>query len=447
MFGVISKGYSSVEKREKYHLFCLSLFVFGLPIFDRVGLSYIIGIWLAGTILQKNTWKQLKENWINSKAYRLFFVISLFFVFVLFFSVLYSDNQIKGLQRFEGHLSLLVIPIGLFLIKSIAQKYYRYFLWVFVAGNLVAGLICWGDSFYEYFASGIWNPYYVNFSNFLHPSYFALYLAFSILIIWEEKLKNVSFNEINYKIFLYWILVSFFTLTILFLSSKAGIFAFVGMIFFLLSIKLLATKYWVRNSILICLLFGATIMVLKSNHRMQNLSESVSLIQNGESNQKWTSTTCRFCIWESALASLHGNYFFGHGIGDSKEKLIQQYNDNDYQFLVKNKFDAHNQYLEILLISGFGGLFLVLLKIAYSLFYAWKENNKLMLGFLVLMGIHMMVETMFNKVHGGMFYAFFIQLLWIRMDGSSSFQVWQYSWSNPEKSFRIIPTYLWRKVS
>lgn len=433
---------------EWFHLSCLSLFVVSLPIFDRISLSYIVGIWLAGTIIQKNTWIQLKENWLSSRAYRLFFEIFMFFILLLFFSALYSDNQLKGIRRFESHLSLLVIPIGLLLIKPIVQKYYRYLLWVFVAGNFLASLICWGDSFYEYFTQGIWNPYYVNFSNFLHPSYFALYLAFSVLFIWDERLKKKSLKNFKVTTFLYLALISIFSVTIIFLSSKAGIFAFSGMLLFLLGFEIVNRRNILRNLVLIFLVMITTLFVLKNNRRMKNLSESVNLIQSGEAKTKWSSTTCRFFIWESALASLNGNYLLGNGIGDSKEKLIQQYRKNDYEVLMKNRFDAHNQYLEIILFCGLGGLFLLLLYIGYSLFYAWKEDDKLMLGFLVLLGIHFFVETMLNKVHGGMFFAFFIHLLWIRMDCNPSFTiVWKYSVNKTVKSLNIIPSYLWRKVS
>ncbi len=447
MLEFVKEKCSSMEWLKGYCLGLICFFAFGLPIFGRISLSYILTFWLLGALVQKNILGKLKGNWDNSKAYRSFFVFSLLFVLALSISLLYSDNQFKGLKRLESHLSLLVIPFGLFLMKPTIQKNWRPILWAFVLGNSVSCLICWGDSFFEYFSLGIWNPYYVNFSNFLHPSYFALYLAFSVLFIWEEKLKNYSLNKFDTWAYFYLSLISIFSITIVFLSSKAGIFAFAGMIFFLLGIRLFNRKNTVRNLALIFLLLIGSCFVLKNNQRMKNLSESIEIIQNGESNSKWTSTTCRFYIWESALESLEGTFLLGHGIGDSRDQLVKQYAINEYEPLSKNKFDAHNQYLEILLICGFGGLFLVLLKMAYSLFYAWKENDALMLGFIVLMGIHLMVETMFTKSHGIMFYAFFIHLLWIRMDCSSRFTIIRKKRINKARNLlRVLPTHLGRKA-
>lgn len=444
MLELLRVRYSALSGKEKYHLLCLSLFVLGLPILNRPVLSYIIGVWLVGAILQVDVWRIWKNNWKSSKAYKVYFALTMLFMLVLFSSVFYSDNLLKGIHRMESHLSLLVIPIGLFLIKPIIQKYHEYFLWVFVAGNLLACLICWNHIFLDYYVTGNWNPYYSHLSRFLHPSYFALYLAFSVLFVWDAKLKEASFKRLNFKILLYWLLVIFFSLTILYLSSKAGIFAFVSMIFFLLGIKLFAKKDLLRNLILICLLLGTTVMILKNNQRMQNFSNSIQMIKNNESSNQWTSTTCRFHIWESALASLNDTLILGHGIGDSKDELIKEYKKKEYNELSQQAFDTHNQYLEIMLMCGLIGLIMVVLLVSLSLFFGLKANDSLMIGFIILIGIHMMVETMLTKSHGIMFYAFFAHLLWIKMDENTNIPV--INLKRVLRSFCILSTLREKKI-
>ena len=359
------------------------------------------------------------------KSYRIYFILSLSLFLYLTLSLMYSTEFTAGKIRLESHASLFIFPIAILGLRKIVLKYYDLFLIVFVFANIFACICCWGNQFMDLLTKGTWEPYYVSLSrflhpthisNYLHPSYFAMFLAFAMLIVWDKIFKGKSFSSYSKNEFLYLLVQLLFGITILFLSSKAGIFAMLTLAVSIVFVRMIELRKLVKPLLIIGGIGLITLLIVLNNPRMKTMRASLDENKLCEmaNHNSYSSTGARMILWKSAIRSMDDHWGLGHGIGDAKQKIREGIAKQGASF--SRDFDAHNQFLEFLTIIGLFGLFIFLVSILYSIQSAFLCQNYLMLGFFVLTSTHFMAETMMTKEHGVMFYAFFAHLLWVKMD-------------------------------
>jgi O-antigen ligase len=351
---------------------------------------------------------------------------TLFCLFILFYlwqviGMLYSDNISGGWRNIELHLSLLVFPLVLILPGTMIRKRVNTLLRIFTFGTLLYLLICLGYALYRsiILVNGQWifNPHpaeypWLNyfygslFSVFHHPSYVAMYAAFSVFIAGEFFFDRAIKKIIR----ICWLLIALSLIILIYLlSSRAGILT----MFFAIPVYLL-NKFKIRGLrkiagfiLLVSLIcYFILLPVLKSNPRFNLYFTEES---KKEISQKILNES-RLGIWKSSWSIIRDNFFFGVGTGDIQDELNKEYKlvaDAD----LKSDLNAHNQYLEVLLENGFAGL-LIFLSIFVIMFYiAVREDNILYLMFAIIVFISFLFETMLNRLAGVSFYSLFAFLL------------------------------------
>ncbi|MBL0071342.1 MAG: hypothetical protein IPP34_05805 [Bacteroidetes bacterium] len=176
------------------------------------------------------------------------FLISFFLYH--FIGLLWSVNMDYGGFDVQVKLSMLVFPLMLLsdpLPGNISLK--KIVTW-FAAGCLAAFIICFGRSLWYWFSDGHNYFFYKDFSRFVHPGYFSMFLCFAVVVLLQlvaEAKKNNELTAVCFGAFLVFLLVT----GVVLLASKAGI---VTLIVLLIGASLLAFKWSSGKFTGICLL-------------------------------------------------------------------------------------------------------------------------------------------------------------------------------------------------
>ena len=122
----------------------------------------------------------------------------------------------------------------------------------------------------------------------------------------------------------------------------------------------------------------------------------------------------RISITKSALHRVMENPLTGYGTGNYRDSLVEQYDRDDYDYGVKGRFNAHNQYIESMLSSGIIGLIALLLFVFSPLVFALRRARNAVLPVLFATGIvagNLLVESMLERQMGLLFIGWFMVVM------------------------------------
>lgn len=123
--------------------------------------------------------------------------------------------------------------------------------------------------------------------------------------------------------------------------------------------------------------------------------------------------TLRLMSWDAGFDLVLENPITGVGIGDVTSEMSKIYLIKRYNTPMKQKLNAHNEFLQITLETGIIGLFLVL-SMFYYLFKSIIFDGKyyfLNLGFLFIMLVGFLFESVLNRYSGISFFMLFYCLI------------------------------------
>src|SRR4029077_6902287 len=93
----------------------------------------------------------------------------------------------------------------------------------------------------------------------------------------------------------------------------------------------------------------------------------------------------------------------GVHLGDKKTKLVEKYQEKDFQFAIRTEKNLHNNYLDILVGTGIIGLFLFLTGwYILPMRRAFLFKDYLSVLIMVTFAIAMITEVYFDRSLGGM---------------------------------------------
>ena len=380
-----------------------------LPIFFALALTWLfMHPW-------KNTWRYYTQQklWIPLCTY------CIFFIFIVI-GTLYSQNTAKAIADWECKVWFLGAPLFLFpLLPFLHKKNWISLLILFVMSNLAVsiGNIVWSAAIFAQTGDKM-QFFYKNASHFFgsaptHPSYLAMYACFSWLICAELLRKKLLAEHKTLKIIFIAALI-IFPIEIMLLQSKAGIIAFGiallwGMVLFLNNRQ--------KRPIITVFAIAAFVPIfafLTTFPRATNrINESISTLQHGNKNNPSDGTTQRVIIWQTALELSIENMPFGVGTGDVLETLQNAYRPKGYTYMYQRKLNCHNQYLETTLGLGIFGLLALLIWLVVPFYSAIKKKDALLLGFVIIVAMNMLVESMLETRAGSNFIPLFTILLWL----------------------------------
>lgn len=369
---------------------------------------------------------------ISLHDYRNKVLIFLPLVFYLLHVVglIYSDNMASGLFDLEVKLSIVIIPVGILFMTKRVHLNLKLILKVFVMGNIIASIAClthayfdsiqvnelgqkvyefsvWPDrtkgySFFKLIQIGYSRFSDVYLSYIHHPSYYSMYILFSIVVLieWIREKKNVILNSF---------IILYFSVFLVLLGSRAvAINALVVFVFYILLYILRTRKYVVGIGIL---LIGLTVTTfITSQTRLgHNIKETISILEDKEDlNPK---SDIRLWLWKSGVEIFKDNVVLGVGTGDINDELHKKYTEYGLQGAYDSNLNVHNQYLDIAIKFGSIGLLIFAGWMVLSIYYAYKEKQDLFFYFMIIVSVNFLFESMLNTIAGVAFLAFWYGIL------------------------------------
>lgn len=387
-----------ISLKQKLFYFFPVLFCFCLP-FGSIILGALVAAWTFISFFNLN--KADVINGIRNKKFILFYL----FFFITVISALFSSNTVEAGFSIEVKLAFFMFPYLFFCFKWPAGILKRCVI-SFVSGCFFACLYLIGRAFLyaldgqpDYF-------FYSLFSDFIHASYFAMYLLLAIVFVvllyndWFKTQKSVIYSS--------YFFVSIFITSIFLCSSK------LGMISFFISMPLLFLYKFrgkLNGKIILILCVSMVILFLvllkvapQSFNRFNSLS-SVSL-QNVDKTSS-ESTAVRILIWKESLELIKNNFVFGTGVGDANDNLYLAYEQNGLTGALEHKFNAHNQFLQTFIGMGLIGFAVLLAMTLVTLINAILKKHFLLFIFSLIIILNFMVESMLQTSAGVLFFAFF----------------------------------------
>lgn len=349
-------------------------------------------------------------NWIVGERKinkRVFLFFAVFFVAIAL-TIFYSDNKVYGINKLTTMASLLVFPVIFSLIPDSATtiicKKRHLFFWIFICSVFLMNVVpfIWfkltlygWDNMIEHFPTllttniGKWS---------IHPIYASILICIAIifsLFLWLEKPNPIKLTLL--------VVINLVLISFLLLYSKKGPLFALAVVFSLFIIFQKRKQFFLPS---IFILFSLIILIVIIPRTRERFSELVA-IENVKS-AKQTSTNIRYSIYETTLNLINENKLLGYGIGDYNDTLHNQFQKEGAQALLGKKYNAHNQYLSLMLSGGVIILFVFLTVLGINLVYAIRFDNQLLILLIVFYGIIMFTENILERESGVIYFAFLI---------------------------------------
>jgi O-antigen ligase len=168
-------------------------------------------------------------------------------------------------------------------------------------------------------------------------------------------------------------------------------------------------------AVLLIFVSGTLFLISKIPELESRIQNGVNTL-NADNIDKTSSESnaVRILVWRAASQAFAESGLWGYGTGDVKDELFSRYEQNGYSGALEHKLNAHNQFLQTGIALGWIGFLLLLLTIILPLLTCWKQKNFLFVGFIVMIGINLLTESMLEAEAGVIFIAFFQSLLFFR---------------------------------
>ncbi|MES2568220.1 MAG: O-antigen ligase family protein [Bacteroidota bacterium] len=338
-----------------------------------------------------------------------FVLLAFFLIHVL--GYFFSTNKSGALNAIEIKLSFLAFPILIF-ASDYKDIQIKKILISFVSGCVLASFINLFRAFYLYFFEDFNAFFYTEFSYFMHPSYFAMYLIFSLLIImlfyptWLINLSNLSV-KIGF--------MSVIFLTSIFLcSSKMGLIT--GLLLLPLTLAIILYQHGYKKIIaglILTLILSIAVAYKLFPTPFERIKTALKVTSSTEMIDKTDaeSTAVRILIWKESVKLIKENFVFGATAGDANDKLVESYEREGLAGALRKKLNAHNQFLQTFIGTGLIGFILLFLMTVGALIYGVLKKNYILTLFSVLIIFNFLVESMLQAQAGFIFFVFFFCFL------------------------------------
>lgn len=369
---------------------------------------------------------------VKKKTNSVLWALSLIFIVYLISLVLASKSP--EFRHIESKLSLLAFPL-IFCFSWTLNKV--SLLKFFTIGCALAYLICLGYAAHSsiFLEEGIFvfqplksdsrtffeaivfegnNFFGKHFSILHHTTYFGLYLSFALLIV-------LTYRK-YYKKWVLYLLVPTFIIGVIQTMSIAGF----GSLFLVISIWaiLLIKNNLLKIGFFLSLLIFTTIGI-SIHPRIKILVNDLTKQELQLNPKSIDGVMLRFLSWDASIDIVKENWMTGVGISDAQKSLNAVYEKKEYQYPLARKFNAHNQYLQLLIECGIIGIIVLTYYFAIILkkIRAFKNEDKvLLIVFLSLIIFNFMFESLLSRYMGISFFSFFTCVLTYSFNKTTDFE-------------------------
>lgn len=318
-------------------------------------------------------------SWFRKqKAVLLIYSIFLIYIFT---QGIIIDGFLTFFQSFEKYYA----PYLIFLLLPIFfqdDNKVKYLPKILIAGILFTGLLILIKSLIQL---EFYDRSQVLATFKLHHLYVSLYVLFTINYLLSNILKIREKKQQLYRLGL----VILLSLVLVFFKSKAAI----AILFLLFGYHALSLIKWNFKKIVAFAMSIGIILTVFSKFFLELYMRAIDF---------------RGRIWSTGVDLIQQAPFFGYG-GSKEHYVINRahFINGNYDFLDRN-LNSHNQYLTFLIKFGLIGLVLILSSYLTPIFRMKKQLKKEYIGFLILMGLMVFIESFYNRHHGIVFCTIFL---------------------------------------
>jgi O-antigen ligase len=384
---------------------------FFLPIHEK--LSTLLIFWVMSMLFIGLYRGTVEITWNRS-------LVILPIIFLAYVGSIYFFSEQFDLKWIELRASLIAFPIVFLGKKSLSSI---ALLKVFIAGCLIAYLICFGQAIYSalyytesalifeplinpargFFEAIVYEGNYFfgkHFSAFIQTAYFGFYLtlALAALLIYHTR-----FCKKNTAIAIAIVLVLGIVQTMS-LAALGGLFvlAIILVSAFLKSIRL--------KSIIYLMLIGIFVVGSVTQPRLKILLNDLLAKEFKLDPNERYGVMLRLLSWNAAIEIIKDRPLFGVGVPNAQKRLNQYYEENEYVYPLRENLNAHNQFLQTSVEMGITGM-LLLLWVFFVLFKKMKrvalKNQVFISCFAVQLWFNFMFEVFFTRYIGISVFCFF----------------------------------------
>lgn len=316
----------------------------------------------------------------------------------------------------EIKFSYLAIPIMAYLINPITTSQLNRLYTMFVLGCLSFDVIAVTHAavlFYQ--TQDVAVLYYQGLSWYIHPTYQSMYQCFAIFLIARSAFDKPLFRGSN---LISLVLIILFSAMMGALASKAGIIclALMGLSFLLYS----AVKRRAMKHILVMTLASVAAVILINfvltgvASRITEAGKDLGALVNTNAESAphsvaYSSVSLRVVTWSSAFNVLMAHPF-GVGIGRATNHLDDYYISHQQPYAASLHLNAHQQFLQHGLDSGWMGILLLLITFVAVTQHLFKIKEYTGLVFCALCLANFMLESMLETQAGIIFFFFWLMI-------------------------------------
>lgn len=394
------------------------LIAFILPLNKKI-IPILIATWFFLWLIRGG----LKMKILSLKKNSLFLVAILFYLLHIA-GMANTENTAAGWFDLEVKFSLFLLPILIFSDKKFLGKERKWIFGIFVLGNLVAAVLCFGYALYMTINLGENYFHYSFISIFLHSSYSSLFALFAICIIiimtiWDLPMKFNLYTirtprsilrknfHLNLIVMIGILLLFVF---ILVTQSRAGIITSAIVFCFLISYYFIRQKKLLYLFVLLGIFFCSAMFAIQYMPRFNPVISFMNTKLDSTSVLSTENVIIRYLIFQQSAEIISENIFIGVGTGDVKDALVEKYTAKNMIVAREKKLNSHNQFQETFIGLGLPGFICLMILILFPLIKGIKEGNVLNISFSIIILVNFLFESMLNTQSGVIFFSFFNSL-------------------------------------
>ncbi len=336
-------------------------------------------------------------------------------------SLFWSEHLEDGFAQVQTKSTILLAPLILGASQRfISQKAFKNWQFCFVAGSVLVMLLAFiiaankawlAGSWYMITPSGEAGSHFLKYkmlaAPFMHPGYLATFVGVALLLVIAQLFRARGKRKLG------WIMaLIFLCFSIFMLNGRMNVLALiivlaVGALVY--AIQAGATRWLLIPFfalILLAVVFLRGSEVTKARY-LQIPDFNYDISADAES---FNSATYRLAEWSCALDVIKDKTIFGVGVGDNRLALQESYRRNKFYVGLENKFNAHNQYLEISIATGLVGLFFFLIWILNYFKIALQSRDYVFLATWAFFLLCMLTESMLERAWMTVFCATYFPL-------------------------------------
>lgn len=347
------------------------------------------------------------------KRHLLYTALFAFYIAILtvFTAVNPIGEKIFQLMLYLGFLPPLVYVCSI-LTKSNAPKLFNAFklsVFLFCISSFVVVIINNGASDPAEIMGTITHKAFASAIVSAHSPYYLSLLVLLAKVISLEELYNHKNRILNTVIFL-----TLFIVLIL-LSTRTALVLGICITIFYVFKTFKSTAQKISAILLIIFLLAGTFSVNKVLQKRVANTLNISLNNlNWQEDWAYQGLALRYQIWDCAIYSIKSNIIFGVGPAKIEQQILNCAKDKKYHPLVwfsKNrdsKFNAHNMFLEAMLMGGIIGTLIFLFMIWAIGTFLFEHAAILQKLFFIIFITVFITESIFARNIGIILFSFFL---------------------------------------